>query len=179
MQYHKKTIIVVLFFVCQLTLTCCRGDWDCNYYTLATEEENLLSLTPIQSNYNQGDVVTLKGIIPSVNNYFVGQEVNLFGQTNDYSALLILQFNELFIGNELTFISGSQGEHKNWFEVPYNPNTGNYEFEVKVKLNKAGHYFLSNSGEVYFQESNVECIGYVINTTVSWIPNSPIEFDVE
>jgi hypothetical protein len=170
--------MIALLVICQLCLTGCPGDDQCESYNGSDVIEDLLALTPSQNIYNQGDILTLKGFIPSVNNYFGTNEVNLFGQTNDNSALLIVSFSYLFTGNELTFIKGSQGGDTNWFEMPYNPNNGNYEFEVKVKLNKVGHYSLTNSGFVDFK-GNTNCNSYSLNTTVSWIENTPIEFDVE
>lgn len=188
MEIYLKVMVIKFFKTAALILlmtilTGCPGESnDCNDLDGGiTRVNNLLLLTPLQTTYNQGDIVTLKIEIPSTNTYF-GNEVNLFGTTNDYSGLLTLGFNQLFIDNQLTFVKGSQSNHANWFEMPYDPSNTMYEFEVKVKLNRTGQYSFFSDGNVQFQGSD-NCNRYRLDTNVlGFDPNflqDKIEFTVQ
>lgn len=159
------------------TLVGCPGEADCNDIASIATKENLLKIFPLQTTYNQGDIITLKADIPSINNYY-GSQLDLFGLTNDNSALLITN-SLLFQNNQLTFIKGNQGSYINWFEIPYNSITGNYEIEVKIKLNRVGFYSIISADYFEFQGSD-KCNRYRLDTNIEGINNlGKIEFTVQ
>lgn len=151
-------------FLLLATLTGCPGEEDCYDYGAIARVDDLITLSPLQTVYNQGDVVTFKAIIPSTNAYF-GEELNLFEKTDDFDARLQASYSNLFLGNNLFFISGSQGEHPNWFNVDYNPNNDNYELEIKITLNKTGNYAINTNDYILFQGDS-KCNRYRLDTNI-------------
>lgn len=144
------------------------GEPDTTVITATTLE--LIKINPVQQVYNQGDFITLKLDLPSTNNYFDGSSVNLLQSTNDYDAQLALLFSQLFVDNELTVLKGNQGEFSNWFYAIYNPNNGNYELEVKIKLNRTGNYSFVNGGNIVLKKSKYFI--YYMNTNIEWTNNA-------
>ena len=160
------------------TLTGCPGDEDCSDFGSSTRVDNLITLTPVQTTYNQGDIITLKSEIPA-SNYYFGDFLNLFDKTNDYNALLVTSSN-LFIDNQLLFIKGTQGSETNWFNASYNPENGIYELEIQITLNRLGNYSFITNDSFYFQGSS-QCNRYRLDTNI--VNNEPgpgvIEFTVK
>ena len=140
-----KIIKFLGLFLLLTTLTGCPGgDEDCFDYGSTTRVDNLITITPLQTTYNQGDIIVIKSEIPVINNYF-GEQLNLFEKTNDFEARLVTTSKYLFTDNEVTYIKGSiEAYDGGWSKVIYNSVTGNYEIEIQVKLNKVGFYSFYN-----------------------------------
>lgn len=174
-----KLLKISGLFLLLATLTGCPGgEEDCFDIGSTTRVDNLIKIEPLQTTYNQGDVITFKTEVQAFNNYF-GEPINLFEKTNDFEALLVLGFDQLFADNELTYIKGTQSNFSNWFNVPYNLETGNYELEIQVMLNKIGYYSFSTNDSFQFQGST-ECNRYFIDTNVEgWNSDGKIEFNVQ
>ena len=128
-----KLLKITGLFLLLVTLTGCPGEEDCFDMGSTARVDDLIKIEPLQTTYNQGDFITFKTEIPAQNNYF-GEPLNLFLKTNDFEASLSTSYSNLFIGNELTFIKGSQGNEINWFNVTYNASTSVYELEINIKL---------------------------------------------
>lgn len=161
----SKILKITSIFILLTTLTGCPGDEDCNDLGSSTRVTDLITLTPLQTTYNQGDVVILKIAVPSENIFF-GEPLNLFQLTNNnYEALLVTSYSWLFTGNQLTFIKGSQGSETNWFKPIYNDVNENYEFEVEIKLNKTGNYTIITDDSIIFQ-GNSSCNRYRLDTNI-------------
>lgn len=127
-------------FLLLATLTACPGEEECYDLGSTTRVNDLIKIIPFQTTYNAGDIIIIKCEIPSINNY-IGEELNLFENTNDYQARLINTSRYLFDGNEVTYLKGSiEAYDGGWSNVIYNSLTGNYELEIQVKLNKVGSY---------------------------------------
>ena len=167
---------ICFFSILILLFACPSSDDNCDDYGSTTRVDDLITLTPIQETYNQGDEVILKATFPATNSYF-GREINLLSSTNDYSARLTLGFDQLFIGNNLDFIKGSQSEFPNWFNILYNSDTQNYEFELKIILNRLGKYTFVTTDTIEINGDN--CNRYRIDTNVIWNGMARIEFIVE
>lgn len=160
-----KTLKLIGCLILLTTLTSCPwGAEDCFDIGRTARVNNLISISPLQTVYNQGDFITFKSTVPATNDYF-GEQLNLLEKTNDFEALLLLGFDQLFTGNELTFIKGSQSSNSNWFNVLYNPDNSNYELEVKIKLNKIGNYNFFTDDSFEFKGAS-ECIIYRLDTNV-------------
>jgi hypothetical protein len=162
--------------ILMLILTSCPGVEDCNDLNSITRVDDLILLTPEQSTYSQGDVVTLSLTIPATNTYF-GNERNLFLETGDDFARLALTFNQLFIDNQIDIIKGNQANSINRFYMPYNPENDSYELEVKITLNRVGNYS-------FVTDDTIEIIGngcnrFIIDTNVLWSGDAIIEFTVQ
>lgn len=178
MHLFNKIFRFLFLLSIVFTLAGCPGESDCNDTLSIGHKENLIKLIPLQTTYNQGDIVTLKAEIPASNNYF-GNSINIFEKTNDYSALLTLAFNELFISNDLTFVKGSQNQFNNWFDVPYNAQNGNYEIEIKVKLNRTGNYSFVTADSFEFQGTQ-NCNRFRLDSNIEGMnSNEKIEFTVQ
>lgn len=171
-KFSNTSLVMCLF----LLLTACPGEEDCFDMGSSNYVPNLISLTPEQSEYSQGDLVTLSLVIPATNTYF-GNELNLFQKTGDSSALLALGFNDLFIENVLNIIIGSQANFNNQFYMPYNPDNDTYELNIEVTLNKVGDYSFVTSDRIEFIGNG--CDRFVLDTNVQWnFINGKIEFTV-
>ncbi len=125
---------------------------------------DIFILAPLQEAYNKGDVVTLKGSIANISPYFAEPNVNLFEVTEKENALFVGN-DELYEGNALEFIEGSQGNHSNWFNMPYNPDTDRYEFELKIILNRTGPYNFITAELIDI--NGEDCNRYQINTNIA------------
>ncbi|MBO6793579.1 MAG: hypothetical protein JJ895_06695 [Balneolaceae bacterium] len=106
--------------------------------------------------------------------------VNLLESTGDETGLVQLISWEgkadFFIDNKLTFRKGSQGKNSTSFVAPYNSETGNYEFEAEITLNRTGNYIMLSDGSVEFGSS--ECPEYVLNMKYIGVESQSIEFVV-
>lgn len=126
-------------FVLFLAAACDPAYQFCDDIGTSARIPDIFILEPFQDTYNRGDVVTLKGSIANISPFFAEPNVNLMETTGVQNALLISN-DALYEGNGLEFIKGSQGRNSNWFNMPYNPDTDRYEFEVNITLNKTGSY---------------------------------------
>lgn len=167
-------------FLLLTTLTGCPGgDEDCFDYGATARVDDLITLLPLQTIYNQGDIVTLKVTVPATNTYF-GQQLNLLEETNDFEARVQTSYSNLFIGNQLEFINGNQSSQTNWFNAIYNSNNQTYELQIKITFNKVGNYTLNTNDYILFQ-GNQKCNRYRLDTNI--LHNEPgpgvIEFTVQ
>lgn len=175
----KRIIFLVIFCPYLLAIQC--PDQECAL--IENWEQNsfvpLLNITPIESSYNAGDVITLSATIPA-NNDFFEEEVNLLDASGNETGLLQLIAVEgqgdLFQGNEVTINKGIQGQFPVWFEMPLNTATGNYELEVDVTLNRTGDYMMLTDGYVDFGSS--DCPDYRLNFLFVGIEGQFLEFSV-
>ena len=176
-----KFLKIVGLFLLATTLTGCPNE-DCNDFGGGiSRKDDLILLTPLQTAYNVGDIVTFKVSIPATNNYFFnGESINLLQETNDYEPLLTTGFLSIFLGNQLLFIKGSQSSEANWFNLIYNNTNQNYELEIKITLNKTGNYYILTNDTILFQGST-NCNRFFIDTNI--LHNEPgpgiIEFTVQ
>lgn len=139
-------------------------------------EENLITITPFKSTYQQGEEVVFKIDIPSQNNYF-GNPVDIYQQTNLTRGSLVTN-SLLFDSNTVVFVKGSKKEGAlNFFYLHYNPQNQLYELEIKVKLNRVGNYQFYTSDLVDFIVG--KCDGYTIQTSIQGHQNHQINFIVE
>lgn len=172
--YNLKNVINISLVVCLFfLLTACPGEEDCFDMGSTTRVNDLIQLTPEQTEYNQGDLVTLNLTIPATNSYF-GNELNLFQETGDDLARLRLGSFDLFTDNELNFIIGSQADYR--FYMPYNSDNDTYELTLEITLNKVGYYS-------FVTDETIEIIGngcdrYIIDTNILWQGDAIIEFTV-
>ncbi len=172
--YNLKKVINIGLVVCLfLLLTACPGEEDCFDMGSTIRVNDLIQLTPEQTEYNQGDVVTLSLTIPATNSYF-GNELNLFQETADDLARLRLGSFDLFTDNELNFIIGSQADNR--FYMPYNSDNDTYKLILEITLNKVGNYS-------FVTDETIEIIGngcdkYIIDTNIVWQGDAIIEFTV-
>ena len=167
LKFFYRVIFILLI---SITSSCNLSMGEPDTGTITTTKLELIKISPVQQVYNQGDFITLKLDLPAINNYFDGSSINLLQLTNDYDAKLSLFFNQLFVDNEVTVLKGNQGQYSNGFYVIYNPNNGNYELEVKIKLNRTGNYSFINGGNIIIRKSKY--FYYNIDTSLEWT-NSP------
>ncbi len=180
-----KLLVLILFLIPAFIMTQCEDD--CS--TLENWEEDdvveLITLTPMDTSYDQGTVLTLNIELPSTNDFFANYinnrrtQVNLFEETKDNFALITLGEDELFVDNTLTFIKGNQGEFLNTFILPYNSRTGMYELEVQITLDRPGAYSHEKSGKIYFGPPDpTKCNDFLLNVQFADIDWQFIEFTV-
>ena len=172
-----KIMFAFLFLIPSIIMTSCEDDC----FTVENWEEedtvDLISLTPLETAYEPESVLTLKIDLPAYNAFF-GSQLNLFEETSDNSALIVLD-DDLFVENTLTFIKGSQGKYPNWFVMPYNPQTGMYELDVQITLDRPGSYSHHKSGIIYLGPPDPKaCAEFRLNTQFMNIEGRFIEFIV-
>ena len=176
-----KFLKIVGLFLLATTLTGCPNE-DCNDFGGGiSRKDDLIILTPLQTAYNVGDIVTFKISIPATNNYFFnGESINLLQETNDYDPRLTVTYGNLFTGNQLIFIKGNLSTGNNSFNLIYNNTNQNYELEIKISLNKTGNYYILTNDTILFQGST-NCNRFFIDTNI--LHNEPgpgsIEFTVQ
>lgn len=172
-----KLLKITGLFLLLATLTGCPGEEDCFDMGSTAKVDNLITISPLQTTYNQGDTITFKTTIPAQNNYF-GEPLNLFEKTNDFEPKLTTS-SDLFFNNQLNFIKGRQGNEINWFNILYNPNDGKYELEIKITLNKVGNYSFITNDSFEFQGST-KCNRYRLDTNIEGSNSEgKIEFTVQ
>jgi hypothetical protein len=180
-----KLLVLILFLIPAFIMTQCEDDC----FTLENWEVedvvNLISLTPLDTSYEKGTVLTLSIELPSTNDFFADYinnrrtQVNLFEETNDNFALITLGDDELFLENSLTFIKGNQGEFSNSFLLPYNSRTGMYELEVQITLDRPDAYSHEKSGQIYLGPPDpTECSAFLLKVQFVDIDGQFIEFTV-
>lgn len=172
----KNISVVVAIVLTGFILGCDPPREFCDDMATFARVPDLIILEPLQDTYNKGDVITLKTSIANISPYFAEPNVNLLEVTGLQNALLVSN-NRLYEGNGLEFLTGSQGRISNWFNMPYNPETDRYEFELKMTLNRVGNYnfitaeFIDIIGE--------DCNRYRIETNIAGAnADSRIEFEV-
>lgn len=173
-----KLIFAILFLIPSIIMTSCEDD--CFSIENVGEENlvDLISLSPLEPAYEAESVLNLKIDLPASNTFF-GNQVNLFEETNDNSALIVLSGDELFLDNTLTFIKGSQGEYSNWLVMPYNPQKGMYELDVQITLDRPGAYSHHKSGIIYLGPPDpTACSDFRLDTQFMNIEGQFIEFVV-
>lgn len=177
---HLKAFIFLPLLV---SLYGCPDENDCNEFMTGgiAEVPDLISIEPLQETYQKGDEIILKCSVASTNNYF-GEEISLFQETGNHSALLTVGqmygFERLFEGaNELVFIKGIQGEYPNWLILSYNSTNHFYELEVKIKLNNVGEYGTISSSYIVFKGVK-NCNRFRLDTSIIGGINNEIHFIV-
>ena len=161
-----------LIFIPLLT-ACPSSDEDCDDLRNLAIIPRLIKWEPIQDVYQQGDEITISLEVPSENNYY-GRLVDFEEQTEDRTAKLILTINDNLEGNELTFIKGRRDDP--WFAIPYSEETGNYELEFILTLNKLGEYLWIS--EDLFQVNGGGCNRYEVQTNIDRDPLGGFRFEV-
>jgi len=136
---------------------------------------DVIQLSPLQETYTKGDELTLTIDIPASNDFF-GSQKNIFEESGDNSALVVLADDDIFLENTLNFISGSQGRFPNWFVLPYNAENGTYELEVTVILDRIGQYSHFTGGTIEFGQSR--CPDFDLESRFISIEEQTIEFTV-
>lgn len=173
--------IIFLLFLCPYLLAIQCPDHDCAL--IENWEQNsfvpLVTITPIQSNYNAGDKITLSASIPASNDFF-GESVNLLEETGDETGLMQLISvqgkGDLFQDNQVTFKKGSQDRFPVWLVMPFNAQTSNYEVEVEITLDRTGSYTMLTDGYVDFGSSF--CPDYRLNFLIEGFETQFLEFSV-
>ncbi len=131
----KKLLLIATV----LLLYGCPDENDCDDFGRIANVVNLVKLTPIQQQYQQGDILTMKIDVPAQNSYFEDNS-NLLELTSDQNAQLISSAGNLLHGNDIEIIKGFEDGNFNRFGVPYNSQTGSYELEINIILNRVGNY---------------------------------------
>ena len=182
-QHYSKILknIYFLLFLSPYLLAIQCFDEECN--TLENWELNtyapLISISPLQESFDVGDTITLRVTVPNSNEYF-GEMINLLESTGDETGLVQLISWEgkadFFLDNNVVFRKGSQGNNPTSFVAPYNSETGNYEFEAEITLNRTGNYTMLADGSVEFGTS--DCPEYLLNMKYIGVESQSIEFVV-
>ncbi|WP_310555839.1 hypothetical protein [Flavobacterium sp.] len=184
---YKKIILGFLFVIIYALFTACIGEKDdANCKPLGeTIQNDLILLSPLQVAYQQGDIINVKLTVPSQNTFFGGVPRNIFAETGATFGVCFLRMypiDGLFTGNTINLVSGVQVEAPGKYHIPLNFNTGNYEFEANITLNRLGNYKLpsgGNSDQINFIGAN-QCDFFVIGTSKAGSnANGNIEFVVQ
>jgi hypothetical protein len=123
---------------------------------------NLAKITPLQTTYNQGDIINIKLVVPNIIN-FGTFPINLFLQTND-SSVSVTYGRDLFYSNNVTtMVTGYNTLFLDLFEMPYIPERETYELELNIKLNRVGTYSFFSGNVLRFQGID-KCNLYTIST---------------
>ncbi|QFG52907.1 hypothetical protein [Chryseobacterium sp.] len=159
-------------------LQSCPGiEEECNDFSVPVPD--LITITPLKPTYNQGEEIIYKLTIPAQNDYF-GSSINLYEKTGDTNSWYTASSTYLFDGNTVVYLKGSKRNGaENWHNVAYNSSNGNYELEIKVKLNKIGNYSMFAEDMIDFQGSP-KCNRYGIKTNILGMNSDRrIEFTVQ
>ncbi len=173
--------IILLLFLCPYLLAIQCFDDECTL--IENWEQNsyisLVTISPLQNSYSAGDTITLSASIPATNNFF-GETVNLLEETGDETGLLkfiaVEGQGDLFQDNEITINRGNQGQFPVWFEMTINSETGNYELNFEITLNRTGSYTMLTDGSVDFGAS--DCPDYRLNFLIAGTEGQFLEFSV-
>lgn len=184
----KKIINSIGFLGILLLLCACPSteNQDCDDAGSQALVDNLITITPLKSIYQQGEEITVKCTIPSENNYFGGVTTNIFDETQDNEGIITFSMysqNDLFTNNSIDYIKGaSQNGNIGFFVIPYFESSKNYEFEIKISLNRVGNYkipAITNTKKIDFQGSPY-CNRFQIATGIQgYSNNGDIEFTVQ
>jgi|GEM_PF-6988043 len=165
-------------FVCTFTLfsvlSCVPSLKDCDV-AIATVE-NLISITPVQSQFQVGDILTIACTIPAQNTYFGGFDQNIFNLTGDTTALWSYGSGSLIIGDQQLIVRKGAIAAPNFLAI-YNPACDCYEFEADLILSEIGTYGESISSTITIRKA--DCDGFRIEPSFPWtnFPNR-LEFEV-
>ncbi|PIE50498.1 MAG: hypothetical protein CSA38_02560 [Flavobacteriales bacterium] len=155
MNIRKITYILGAFLIISLLQSC--PDRYKNREDIAAniaEYADLITITPLQQIYQQGDEIVLKITVDATNTYFGGEAKNLHQITGNDKARLNTSIYTLFEDNEFEMIKGSQGESINEYYLLYNPTNGKYELEIKIILTTTGINILNAKGFIHFKGSD-------------------------
>ncbi|NER18079.1 hypothetical protein [Spongiivirga citrea] len=166
----RKAIFLLLLSPLLMATQC--EDDECIFEETSVD---IMTLSPLQETYTKGDTITMTINLPASNNFF-GSSRNLFNETADPTALVVLLSDNIFLENSLNFVSGSQGRFSNWFVLPYNSETEAYELEVEVTLNRTGTYSHFNGGDIEIGRSN--CPDFSLESKFLNVEDQFIEFTV-
>ncbi|WP_310555838.1 hypothetical protein [Flavobacterium sp.] len=172
MDYKNKIKSYSLFILFILISSCGKNDdtrnTDCDPIAEGNKKD-LIIISPLQTIYNQGDVINVKVTIPVQNDYFGTTPINIYTLSGaSFGSLIITMYptNDIFLGNTVTLISGTLTDVQGKFNFPLNLNTGNYEFEANIKLNRLGNYkFPSNGPDFIAFVGNNFCKRLVLDTS--------------
>lgn len=176
-KYLKIFFVVLLLSILQ---SCPEvGEEICDDKERSATIHDLITITPIKPIYNQGEEITYQLTIPSQNNYF-GNPVNLYEKTGTANGWYIASATQLFEGNNITYMKGSKKNGaENWYNVTYNSANGNYELEIKVKLDKAGSYSLFADDRIDFIGSEKCNRNFIYTNIKGKNADNKIEFKVQ
>lgn len=175
-----KKIILLLFLSPYLLAIQC-PDQECQLIENWEQESYvpLITISPLQPSYTVGDRITLSVTVPASNDYF-GESIDLIDETGDEMGLLQLISVEgkgdLFQGNQVTVKKGGQGRFPVWFEMAFKAETGNYELEAEITLNRTGSYTQLAEGYVDFGPS--DCPDFKLNLLYAGVDEQFLEFSV-
>lgn len=137
--------------------------------------DNLVSLTPIQSQFRVGDTLTISCAIPNQNNFFINNINILMATGNNRMIYTLVEGSELIGVQQLILRKGDLDG--SFFVAVYNSECDCYEFEADLILSEIKSYsiFLGND----FDIRDSSCDGFTIDSSFPWI-NQPnlLEFDV-
>ncbi|KQR93340.1 hypothetical protein ASG01_09090 [Chryseobacterium sp. Leaf180] len=169
--------IVIAVTVLSVLQSCPEIKEECNDTGNVTRINDLVKITPLKKIYTLGDIITYTAYLPALVN-FDGNLVNIYNKTLDSNARL--HANPIFfLGNQTTYIKGSQEDANGWTNVTYNSSNQMYELEVKIKLNKLGTYSII-SGEYFEVIGKDICNRYRIDSKIEGTDaNGKIEFTVQ
>lgn len=157
MATKKTTLFIAVGLF--LFLSCDPPEQFCNDIGRSAYINDLYTLKPLQKIYQQGDEITYRMQIPSVNQYF-GGVVNIYDETKDKKPYLYGD-DDLFVGNKLTFQKGEQGAYPNQFYMEF--NDGIYQLIFTIKLKRPGNYVFGTEQIIHF-EGEGDCNFYNIDT---------------
>lgn len=172
MKYLK---IYYAFWALILLLNSCGpSQKDCDVSPASIE--NLITITPIQSQFRVNDTLTIACTIPAQNTYFSDFNLNIFRETGDTRAVWIMVNNSQLLRNQ-ELITRKGFFDAGFFIMVYSEICDCYEFEADLILSEIATYNVSTSNSIDFRDAG--CDGYVINSSFPWI-NSPnlLEFEV-
>lgn len=165
----------LLLLVTVLLLCGCPDENDCDDLGIIAYITDLVKISPIQSQYSEGDLITITASIPASNAYF-GSEANILNATGDNFGRLYITAGNLFDGNDVIYLRGFEDGNFNWFAMPYDPITASYEVKIQLRLNRIGTYNINPFNNIEFIGNG--CNRYFIETTFEWIPQTEIIFEV-
>jgi len=152
----------ISFLLLLFSLTGCPSVEDCNDNGRILNVPNLVQVSPLQTDYNQGDIITFSLEIPRV-----FQGIDLLEETGDREGSCAFGGvgDNILNSNDLQILIGSTREHENWFYLPFDVNSNSYKLEFTIQLNNIGEYSFDNSAPVDFIGEN--CNRYFIDTTIA------------
>jgi len=168
----RKFFFLLVF---PLITACPDSDEDCDDIGRVANIPNLIQLTPMQDQYTQGEIITLKLEIPNSNSYFESN-INFQNATGDDTGFLVLSAGLLLEDNDVNIVTGRQGGNFNWFIMPLNEQSDNYELELEITLNRLGSYYWQT--EDVFSVNENSCNRYRVDTNVEWTILGEVEFEV-